>query len=230
MFNELWGVLFIVVNFALFLLCYRFFGQHGLYAWVAMSTVLANIQVVKTIEVLAIVMTLGNTVYATISMSMDLLNEKYGPKAAKKAVWIGFFSLIAATVMMQMVLVFKPQESDLAQEALSTIFELMPRIAAGSLAAYFVSQFLDVRLFQMLRGKFPERRQLWIRAAGSTMFSQLIDSLIFCIIAFAGLYSMGIWLQILLTTYLFKFAISLAGTPVLYIARRFNPDGAAADR
>lgn len=222
MFNELWGVLFICVNFALFLICFRWFGRPGMYAWVAMATVIANIQVIKTIEVLGIVMTLGNTIYATISMSMDLLNEKYGPQAAKKAVWIGFFSLIAATVMMQMVLVFVPQEGDLAQEALESIFAWMPRIAAASLAAYFISQFLDVRLFQALRGKFPERRQLWIRAAGSTMLSQLVDSFVFCVIAFAGAYPPGIWLQILITTYLFKFVIAMAGTPVLYIARRFE--------
>jgi len=229
MFNELWGVLFVCVNFALFLLCYRWFGQHGMYAWIAMATVAANIQVVKTIEILGIVMTLGNTIFATISMTTDLLNEKFGPKAAKRGVWIGFFSLVAVTVIMQMVLVFEPQESDIAQSSLETIFGLLPRIAAGSLAAYFISQLLDVRLFQALRGKFPEGRQLWIRATGSTMISQLVDSLVFCTIAFAGVYPAGVWLQILITTYVFKFVIAVAGTPVLYIARRFRHADSGAE-
>ncbi|MCP3774880.1 queuosine precursor transporter [Paenibacillus sp. MZ04-78.2] len=222
MFNLAWGILFVVVNFALFLLCYRFFGKKGLYAWIGFATVLANIQVVKTIELLGIVMTLGNTVYTSIYMSTDLLNEKYGTKEAKQAVWFGFFSLVASTVIMQMSLVFTPQESDIAQSSLEKIFGLMPRLAAGSLCAYFISQFLDVRVYSYLKKRFPVYNQFWIRTNGSTGLSQLVDSLVFCTIAFAGVYTLDIWLQILLTTYLFKFVISVASTPVLYIARSFR--------
>ncbi|TGU56101.1 VUT family protein, partial [Mesorhizobium sp. M00.F.Ca.ET.186.01.1.1] len=66
MFNLTLGVFFALVNFGLFLLCYRLFGRMGLYAWIGMATVLANIQVVKTIEMFGLVMTLGNTIYASI--------------------------------------------------------------------------------------------------------------------------------------------------------------------
>lgn len=222
MFNFVWGVAFVIVNFALFLVSYRLFGRKGLYAWVGFATVLANIQVVKTIEVLGIVMTLGNSIYASIYMTTDLLNEKYGGKAAKQAVWFGFFSLIASTVIMQMVLVFVPQESDISQEALEKIFGLAPQIALGSVCAYLVSQFLDVRVFSVLKRKFPERGQFWLRINGSTGLSQFIDSLVFCSIAFYGVYPINVWWQILLTTYVMKFLISVAGTPVLYIARTFT--------
>src|SRR5690606_35081308 len=115
MFNLSWGILFVAVNFALFLLCYGLFGRKGLYAWVGFATLMANIQGLKTVEILGIVLTLGNTIYATISMTTDLLNEKFGQKAAKQAVWIGFFSLLASTIMLQMVLVFTPQAEDIAQ-------------------------------------------------------------------------------------------------------------------
>lgn len=225
MFNLLWGILFVIVNFALFLLCYRLFGRKGLYAWIGFATVLANIQVTKTIMLLGIVMTLGNTIYTSIYMATDLLNEKYGKKAAQQAVWFGFFSLLASTVMMQMALVFTPHEEPIAQEmqqAMSSIFGLMPRLAAGSLCAYFISQFLDVRVYSYLKTKFASRNQFWIRTNGSTALSQLVDSLVFCTIAFAGLYSFSVWLQILITTYLFKFVITAASTPVMYIARSFN--------
>ncbi|RKN80647.1 queuosine precursor transporter [Paenibacillus ginsengarvi] len=227
MFNFIWGIGFVVVNFALFLLCYRLFGKKGLFAWIAFATVLANIQVTKTIELLGIVMTLGNTIYTSIYMATDLLNEKYGAKAAKQAVWVGFFSLLAATVMMQMALVFEPQGDELAQgtqQAMETIFGLMPRLAAGSLCAYFISQFLDVRVYSYLRTKFSSYGQFWIRTNGSTALSQLVDSLVFCTIAFAGLFPLTVWLQILFTTYVFKFVITAASTPVMYIARSFKPD------
>lgn len=219
MFNEMWAILFVLVNFVLFLACYRFFGRTGLYAWIGFATVLANIQVVKTIEMLGIVTTLGNTIYASIYMATDLLNEKFGIKEAKKGVGFGFFTLIASTVIMQMALAFEPQASDIAQPSLETIFGLLPRIAAGSLCAYAISQLLDVSLFAFLKKRYPHSRHFWVRINGSTMVSQFIDSLVFCTIAFYGLYSFEVWLQILGTTYLFKFILSGLSTPVLYAAR-----------
>ncbi|MFC5699646.1 queuosine precursor transporter [Cohnella faecalis] len=224
MYNFGWGALFVLVNFALFLACYRLFGKNGLYAWIGAAVVLANIQVVKTIEMFGLVMTLGNTIYGTIYLTTDLINEKYGQKEAKKAVWFGFFILIMSTVIMQMALKFTPAESDFAQGSLETIFGLMPRIALGSLAAYAVSQTLDVQVFSRLKRKYPERNKLWLRLNGSIGLSQLVDTLVFCTIAFAGAegYPWDVWWQIALTTYLIKFVISVACTPVIYIARSFR--------
>ncbi|MCU6708747.1 queuosine precursor transporter [Paenibacillus sp. J5C_2022] len=224
MFNFGWGVLFVLVNFALFLACYRMFGKNGLYAWIGAAVILANIQVVKTIEMFGFVMTLGNTMYGTIFLATDLINEKFGDKEAKKAVWFGFFFLLMSTAVMQMALVFKPQETDFGDPALHAIFDLAPRIALGSLAAYLTSQFLDVKIFSRLKVKFPTRGQLWIRNNGSTAVSQLIDTLIFCTIAFAGAEGLpwGVWWQIVITTYVLKFVISVSSTPVIYWARNFK--------
>ncbi|SDS92397.1 hypothetical protein SAMN05444162_2615 [Paenibacillaceae bacterium GAS479] len=224
MFNFLWGVFFVFVNFALFLTCFRLFGKMGLYAWIGFATVLANIQVTETIEMFGIVMTLGNTIYASLYMTTDLINERYGGKDARRAVWFGFFILLATTVMMQMVLKFDPAETDFARESLGTIFGLMPRLALASLSAYLISQYLDVRVFSALKRKYSGRNQFWIRINGSTILSQFVDSLVFCTIAFAFYpgYTWSIWIQIFLTTYLLKFVISVASTPVLYIARSFR--------
>jgi len=225
MFNLVWGAAFAAVNFALFLACYRLFGRSGVYAWVGIATVLANIQVVKTIELAGLVMTLGNTIYATIFLATDLLNEKYGEKAAKKAVYVGFFSLIASTIMMQMALVFEPTETDVAQSSLATIFGLLPRLALGSLTAYFVSQLLDVKIFTLLKRAFPKPGQLWIRNNGSTAVSQLLDTLVFCSIAFLGApgFPFDVWLQVALTTYVIKLIVSIASTPIIYWARGLRP-------
>ncbi|WP_217592801.1 queuosine precursor transporter [Cohnella sp. GbtcB17] len=222
MFNLLWGVGFVAVNFALFLVCYRLFGKNGLYTWIGAATLLANIQVVKTIEIFGIVMTLGNTIYATIYLTTDLLNEKYGEKEARKAVWFGFFTMIMSLIIMQMVLHFKSGAEDFSQDALQTIFGTTPRIVLGSLCAYFVSQFLDVRIFSRLKVAYPNRSQLWIRNNGSTGLSQLVDTLIFSSIAFIGLYPWDVWWEIAITTYVLKFVISAASTPVIYLARSFK--------
>lgn len=223
MFNFVWGIVYVLVNFSLFLLCYRLFGKKGLYAWIGVATVIANIQVTKTIDMFGIVMTLGNTMYVSLYMTSDLLNERYGKEEARKAVWFGFFTLLMTTVIMQMALLFTPAEGDFAQDSLKNIFGLMPRLALGSLTAYFVSQFLDVRLYSWIRKFYPKPEHFWIRNNGSTMISSFVDTLIFCLIAFSipG-YGWNVWLEILFTTYIIKFVLTAVGTPFLYKARTFK--------
>jgi uncharacterized integral membrane protein (TIGR00697 family) len=102
------------------------------------------------------------------------------------------------------------------------IFGLMPQIALGSLCAYFVSQFLDVRIYSILKRVFPAPDQLWIRNNGSTIVSQFVDTLIFCTIAFAGTLEGSVWISVFLSTYVIKFIVSVFSTPFLYAARRFT--------
>lgn len=221
MFNEWFGLLFAIINFILVLAMYRLFGKTGLFVWIGFSTVMANLQVVKTIEMFGLTATLGNAMYGTAFLVTDILNEKYGKEEAKKAVWLGFFTLLSMTLIMQMVLLFKPHETDFAQESLSTLFSVLPRIAAGSLAAYLVSQFTDVYIFTYLKKKFPKDGQFWIRNNGSTMISQLLDTLVFTSIAFLGVFPLEEWIQIFITTYLLKFIVAVLDTPFGYIAKRF---------
>ncbi|SDQ55600.1 hypothetical protein SAMN05216232_2102 [Virgibacillus subterraneus] len=220
--NEIIWILFALVNFSLLLLFYRLFGKMGLFAWIGMATVIANIQVLETIELFGLTATLGNIIYGTAYLATDILNEKYGKKDAKKAVWLGFSTLITMTIMMQIVLVFEPGADDIAHGSLATIFGMIPRIAAGSLAAYAISQYFDVWIYDKLRKLFPSDKNLWIRNNGSTVVSQLLDTAVFCTIAFYGEYPTSVWLEIFLTTYIIKFAVALIDTPFMYIAKNLH--------
>ncbi|SIS37240.1 queuosine precursor transporter [Salimicrobium flavidum] len=222
MFNELLWIIFAIVNFTLLLTVYRLFGKNGLFVWIGMATVVANIQVVKTVELFGLTATLGNIIYGTAFLATDILNEKYGKDSAKKAVWLGFSALIAMTIMMQISLRFIPAESDIAQSALETLFGIVPQIAIGSLLAYIISQYFDVWLYAFLKKIFPKDKHLWIRNNGSTMISQLLDTAVFCGIAFYGLYPFGVWIEIFWTTYFIKFLVSLLDTPFLYAAKSFR--------
>ncbi len=223
MFNEVLGIGFAILNMIFVLLMYKFFGRTGLFVWVGFATVLANIQVVKLIEIFGLTATLGNAVYGSIFLVTDILNEKYGKKEAKKAVWLGFSSLIMMTIIMQVVLQFEPAPDDFAQESLTTIFGLIPRIALGSMIAYIISQYTDVLIFSFLRKLFPSDGAFWIRNNGSTMLSQLLDTLIFTSIAFLGVYPTDVWISIFISTYVLKFLVSIVGTPFGYLAKRITP-------
>jgi uncharacterized integral membrane protein (TIGR00697 family) len=223
MFNEVLGIGFAILNMIFVLIMYKFFGRTGLFVWVGFATVLANIQVVKLIEIFGLTATLGNAVYGSIFLVTDILNEKYGKKEAKKAVWLGFSSLIMMTIIMQVVLQFEPAPDDFAQESLTTIFGLIPRIALGSMIAYIISQYTDVFIFSFLRKIFPSDGAFWIRNNGSTMLSQLLDTLIFTSIAFLGVYPTDVWISIFISTYVLKFLVSIVGTPFGYLAKRITP-------
>lgn len=222
--NELLWLAMLLANFLLIILAYRLFGKWGLIMWIPISVIVANVQVVQTVELFGLAATLGNIVYASSFLVTDILSENYGKKEAQKAVWIGFFSLISMTLLMNLALQFLPLEGDefagTAHEATSTIFSLMPRIAIASLAAYLLSQRHDVWAFHFWRKSFPADRQLWIRNNLSTMVSQLIDSVVFVVVAFYGVFEWGTLFEIFVTTYILKWAVAAADTPFVYWGKR----------
>lgn len=221
MVNEIFWVILLLVNFGLILLAYRIFGKTGLFIWVPIAAIVANIQVVQTIHLFGFTATLGNIVYASSFLVTDILSENYGKQEAKKAVWIGFFSLISMTILMNVALYFEPTEAEFSQktfESIETIFSLMPRVVLASLSAYLVSQRHDVWAYHYWRKKFTSSKSIWIRNNLSTMVSQFIDSLVFTSIAFIGVYPPEVLLEILLTTYFLKWIVAAADTPFIYVA------------
>lgn len=223
MFNVLFGFVFIILNLSITLLIYKFFGKIGLFAWIGVATILANIQVVKTIEIFALTATLGNALYGSIFLSTDILSEKYGKKDAKTAIWLGFIASITMILTMSLALLFEPGSFDVAQPALEILFGVVPRVVIGSLCAYLVSQMIDILLFAKIKEKWPSDKYLWLRNNGSTMISQLIDSLIFVSIAFLGMYEMNVFLEILLTTYFIKVIVAVLDTPFIYLSKKIKP-------
>lgn len=225
--NELLWFLFAIVNFGLIVLVYKLFGKTGLFAWIAMGTILANIQVVKNVDFtvmgITLAATLGNIMYGTLFLVTDALSEKYGHKDAKKAVYLGFFSLLSTVIIMQMVLLFTPNAIDFSESALETIFNFMPQVAIASLIAYIVSQTFDVYLFQKIKNKLPDAKHLWVRNNGSTIVSQLIDTCIFVPLAFIGQLPMEVIMDIFITTYIIKVMVAFLDTPFVYLIKKITP-------
>ena len=230
MINELLWLLLMAVTFLGILLAYRLFGRIGLYVWISISIILANIQVMKTIELFGLVTAEGNIIYGTIFLAMDILGENYGKRAAYKGVAIGFFTLIVFTVLMHLTLQFTPHESDTLSPALESIFAFLPRIAFASLTAYFLSQILNIVIFHYIK-KLTERKHLWLRNNASTMIAQFFDNIIFTYMAFVGLFGAfgwqqvfewGIIIQIFITSLVMKYIVAVADTPFVYWGRKLK--------
>ncbi len=220
--NEWLWLVMLLVNFAAILISYRLWGKLGLYIWVPIAAIIANIQVTKTVDLFGFEATLGNIVYATSFLVTDILSENYGKKEAQKAVGIGFFSLIIMTLLMNLALYFKPADSDFVQSSMQTIFSLMPRIAFASLIAYGISQLHDIWAYDFWKKRFPAKNKIWVRNNLSTMVSQLFDSIVFTLIAFMGVFSTKVMIEIVITTYMLKWVVAIADTPFIYIAKNWK--------
>ena len=219
--NLLWGFLYLVITFSLTIVCYKFFGKIGLFIWICVSIILANIQSLKIIEIFGLTSSLGNIAYSNIYLATDILSEQYGRKSANQSVLYGFLTMLAFTGLMALSLLFIPSPYDNVNDSLTQIFMVVPRITLASLTAYLCSQFLDVYLFEKLKKKY---NKLWLSNNGGTMISQIVDTIIFTLIAFAGTMP---WVEVFImmgTMYLLKFIIALCDTGFLYLAKRITPN------
>lgn len=142
--------------------------------------------------------------------------ELHGRTVANRLVQIGFLPLIASILLSVLVLA-APAASDM-DPARAQAFAMMmggtPRIWAGGIIAYGVSQTLNVTLFALLKGQ-EGSRLLWLRAAVASILSQIADTLLFVTIAFYGVFPIG---ELLLGQMLAKVVLSaLLVPPVIYL-------------
>lgn len=218
-------ILFLAMStFLIFvILLYKFFGKTGIYIYICIATILANIMASLSIQVFGIVTTAGSALYASTFLSTDILSEKYGKKTASKAVVLGVLVNIIWLIGTQITLLFIPSSTDTIYQSLKGVFSVAPRITLASIVGYVCSQSIDVFLYHFWWKKTNNNEKgLWIRNNGSTLISQLVDSLIFVSIAFIGTVPIDIFFQILGTTYLFKAIFALCDTPFAYIARKIK--------
>ena len=224
--NEIIFLLNVLIYLFAVLLFYKLFGKAGLFVFSVFATILGNIAVCKNVDMFGVATTAGNVLYASTFLVTDILSEKYGKDEAKKAVMYSFSAMLIWLLGTQLILWFTPNESDFVSESLNVVFGLVPRITIASVVGYLASQSIDVFLYHLIWKKTGNNRSfLWLRNNGSTLISQAVDTVLFVTIAFAGVYPMEVFLNILLTTYLFKAIVALLDTPFMYLSRKIVPLG-----
>ncbi len=171
--------------------------------------------------------TLGNVLFAVTFLITDILSECEGKKEANKAVWLGIFSSVFFLVLSQSWLLYMPSANDFISPAIKEVFSNSPRMIASSLIVYAISQLFDVWLYHkwwaFTEKKFGDKRRfLWLRNNGSTLISQIINTVLFNLLAFWGVYDAKTLASIIVSGYLIYVVTSLLDTPAVYIARRIH--------
>jgi uncharacterized integral membrane protein (TIGR00697 family) len=174
----------VVITFILTSL--RYGNSYSLITLVAVQAILANLFVVKQMEMFGMIVTCSDVYSIGCILSLNLLQEYYGKDLAKVAIRISFFGLIFFTLMSQFHLWYIPSLSDLTQSSFQTIFDSTPRITLASIAVFYVVMKLDVTLFSWLKNQFSGN-SFSQRVGISLILSQLLDTILF---SFVGLYGL----------------------------------------
>lgn len=223
--NEILWIVYIFINFSFVLFAYKKLGKIGVLIFIPLSIVVANIQVNKLMYLFGVETTMGNIAYGGIFLIEDILSENYGKKLAKTGVFMGFFTMLFMTIVMNLAIYINPSINDTANPHLIALFKPLYRLSFASLIAYISSSFLDIYLYQFIKKFFPKFSDLWIRNNLSTLISQILDNIIFTIIAFAGVYNTSTLISIMFSTYFLKIIISICDTPFVYLATYWKKNG-----
>lgn len=179
-------------------------------------------------------LTAGVLLWPVVFVMTDIINEYFGNKGVRYLSYLTVFFILYAMIMIYSAIALSPNEwwafeSGLGHQdehsisnmnlAFQKVFGQGIWIILGSLVAFLVSQLLDVLVFHQIR-KWSGEKRLWLRATGSTLVSQFIDSFVVLIIAF---YIGSDWdlvrvLAIGVVNYSYKFIMAIVLTPVIYLA------------
>ena len=214
------GFVNILVTFSLVVLIEKLFKKEGLYVWVSIATILANLTVCKMIDVFNFTTSLGNVIFASTFLATDIISEKYSAKEARKAVYLSMFAGITFIIITQLTLLFTPSSEDVVQGAMKTLFAINLRTSIASMGMFFIANMLDIYIYNKLKEKLPKK--LWLRNNVATITCNCIENYFFNTLAFIGIFSLPVIISIATTTTIIEIVIAVCDTPFIYLSKYWN--------
>ncbi|HOR23235.1 queuosine precursor transporter [Candidatus Saccharibacteria bacterium] len=179
------------------------------------SLLISNIVAVKLISFGPIITDGGAILFPVTYILGDILTEIYGFEQAKKTIWMAFVCMIFAVLAITVVRWAPAAPEWHNQEAFVKVLGFVPRIVVASLLAFLVGQFVNsvilAKLKIITRGKL-----LWLRLIGSTVAGELLDTVIFTLVAFTGVLQGWSMLRFILIGWIFKTLAEVAVLPLSY--------------
>jgi len=191
----------------------------------------ANIQLLEGF-VLDFNLTAGVIIWPVVFLTTDVINEYYGKEGVRRISFLTAYFIGYVFLVIVVVTILPPAEFWLEINntdevgnsfnidfAFRKIFRQGLGIIIGSLTAFLLGQLIDVYIFQKLR-KITGSKWVWLRATGSTLISQFIDSFVVLGIAFYifGNWSLALVLSVGIMNYIYKFTMAILLTPLIYLA------------
>lgn len=222
--NEILLILSLILTYSAVLLLFAIFKEQGLYLWTVIATIAANIEVLIVVNAFGMEMTLGNILFASTFLVTDIMSELFGKKSAQTAVWLGIATSVCFILISQSWMLYIPNENDFATPAIRTVFSNTPRLMIVGIVVYVIVQLFDVwayhKWWEFTSQRFQDTKKfLWLRNNGSTLISQLLNTILFTWGAFLGTHNTQTLISIACSSYIIFIVTSFADTPFVYLAR-----------
>lgn len=162
---------------------------------------------------------IGVIPWPIVLVATDIMNEYFGKEGVKRITWMTTAMIAYCFVILYIAVAVPAADfSPVNNENFRIVFGQSMWIIVGSIIAFVLSQFIDVTVFWFVREKTGSKL-LWLRTTGSTVVSQMIDSLAIIGIAFwlPGKITSGEFLNVAFTNYSYKLLIAIGLTPVIYL-------------
>ena len=179
----------------------------------------ANVMAVKFISVGGItIFDAGTIVFPITYMLGDVFTELWGFKTTRKVVFLTFLCQVLFTLFAWVgTLLPYPEGTEATAQAYAQVFTFVPRIMGASLAAFLVGELMNAWSFDRIKRR-TQGRHLWLRTIGSSLFGFVLDTVIFVLVAFAGVVPAHDLLTMILIQIGVKMAIeACASTPMAYL-------------
>jgi len=192
-------------------------GKYALFALICSQAIFANLFVLKQITCFSLSITCCDVFVISGTLGLNLMQEYYGAKIAKKAAVASFLLMIFFAAISKIHLLYIPNSFDTTHDSYYTILSQTPRILAASLFSFFVVQQIDIRLFGWIKKRFANLN-LSTRNTLSLITTQAIDTILF---SFLGLYGLveNIY-HIILVSFVVKVAVIFMSYPVTAISKK----------
>lgn len=183
---------------------------------------ISNVASTKIVDLGFFTFDAGTLLFPLSYIFGDILTEVYGYQRSRKVIWLGFTCALLMSLVF-MIVARLPAAADWTnQAAYDSILGLTPRIVLASLLAYLAGEFSNSTILAKLKVKMNGKR-LWVRTIGSTVVGEFVDTVIFIVIAFSGLFPQDLIFTLIISNYIFKTGVEILFTPITYaLVRRLK--------
>lgn len=185
-------------------------------AWYIAAQMLADITSTKIAVIGGLAIDAGTFIYPLTFTLRDMVHKQWGKKVARQVIMTAALINVFMALFMQFVIWLQPDPSWPYQEALISILGPVWRIVIASIIAEVVAELVDTEAYSFWVKKVGQQKQ-WGRVLFSNAISVPLDSIMFSVIAFAGILPWAVVWQIALTNVLVKFAMTLVSVPGIYL-------------
>lgn len=177
--------------------------------------IISNIAATKLITVGGLLLDGGAILFPVMYILNDVIAEVYGYRQIRRTIWTGFAMMVLTVAVLSIVRILPYPESYTSQVAFDEVFGFLPRIVLASLLAYIVGSFVNAYVLVKIKAAMKGRR-LWVRLIGSTVVGELVDTIVFCLVAFGGIISANEMTVYILVGWTFKTLVEVIMLPITY--------------